>query len=231
MRSAILKNAVRVQLRPMPETTTRDPGTSIAAATTKAADEGSPGTTISSSSSSSTCDTVIRWPSRSNGTRARRSMRSVWSRLGAGSATVVDPSASIPAIRTHDLTWALATGSAYSMPPSSAPWMVKGGKRPSRASTRAPMSISGAATRSTGRRRMESSPSSVQVRPGCPASQPGSSRSSVPEFCTFSRPPVVSTGARRPTPRTSTEPSPSSCTPAPRLRRASRVATVSADSR
>ena len=39
-------------------------------------------------------------------------MRSVWSRLGAGSTTVVDPSASMPAISTQDLTWALATGSA-----------------------------------------------------------------------------------------------------------------------
>ena len=66
---------------PRPSTTTREPLTRIAAATMKAADEGSPGTTTSSSSSSSTWATVIRSPSRSNGTRARRSMRSVWSRL------------------------------------------------------------------------------------------------------------------------------------------------------
>ena len=78
----------------------------------KAADDGSPGTTISSSSSSSTLDTVSLRPSCSNGTRARRSSRSVWSRLGAGSLTLVEPAASIPAISTHDLTWALATGSS-----------------------------------------------------------------------------------------------------------------------
>ena len=60
MRSAMRKNAVRVQFSPMPLTTTREPGTSVAAATMNAADEGSPGTTISSSSSSSTWDTVRR---------------------------------------------------------------------------------------------------------------------------------------------------------------------------
>ncbi len=84
--------------------TTREPPTSVAAATMKAADDGSPGTTISSSSSSSTLDTVSRRSACSNGTRARRSSRSVWSRLGAGSLTLVEPAASMPAISTHDLT-------------------------------------------------------------------------------------------------------------------------------
>ena len=105
----------------------------------KAADEGSPGTTTRSSSSSSTWATVIRSPSRSNGTRARRSMRSVWSRLTEASATVVEPPANMPAISTQDFTWALAIGSSYSMPLSSAPRTVKGGKRSSRASTLAPI--------------------------------------------------------------------------------------------
>ena len=59
MRRAIRKKPVRVQLRPTSLTTTREPGTSVAAATMNAAEEGSPGTTISSSSSSSTCDTVM----------------------------------------------------------------------------------------------------------------------------------------------------------------------------
>ena len=54
IRCTIWKKAVRVQLRPIPDTTTREPGTSMAAATMKAADEGSPGTTTSSSSISST---------------------------------------------------------------------------------------------------------------------------------------------------------------------------------
>ena len=40
------------------------------------------------------------------------SMRSVWSRLGAGSEAVVAPSAARPASRTHDFTCALATGSS-----------------------------------------------------------------------------------------------------------------------
>ena len=38
----------------------------------------------------------MRRPSRSNGTRARRSMRSVWSRLTERSVTVVEPAASMP---------------------------------------------------------------------------------------------------------------------------------------
>ena len=222
---------MRVQLRPIPETTTREPGTSMAAATMKAADEGSPGTTTSSSSISSTCVTVRRPFSDWNGTWARRMRRSVWSRLGPGSTTVVEPSASIPAISTHDLTWALATGSRYSTPTSSAPVTVNGGKRSSRASRPAPIAASGSATRSTGRRRIDSSPSSVQARPGCPASQPGNRRISVPELPTSSRPPVASSGAWRPTPRTSTTPSPSSSTPAPRLWSALSVDSVSADLR
>ena len=49
---------------------------------------------------------------------------------------------------------------------------------------RRPSRRSGSATRSTGRRRMLSSPSSVQRPPPCPASQPGSSRSSVPALPT-----------------------------------------------
>ena len=112
MRSAMRKKPVRVQLRPTSLTTTREPGTRIAAATMNAADEGSAGTLIPSSSSSSTWDTVARSPSRSNGTRARRSSRSVWSRLGAPSTTVVEPSANMPAISTHDFTCALGTGSS-----------------------------------------------------------------------------------------------------------------------
>ena len=158
-------------------------------------------------------------------------MRSVWSRLGARSTTVVLPAASIPAISTHDFTCALATGSSYSIPRRAVPSTVKGGKRPSRASTRAPIARSGSATRSTGRRRIDSSPSSVQTPPGWPASQPGSSRISVPELPTSSRPPVASSGACRPTPRSTMQPPPSSSTPAPSLRSASSVECVSAESR
>ena len=37
-------------------------------------------------------------------------MRSVWSRLGCGSVTVVGSAAASPARSTHDFTCALATG-------------------------------------------------------------------------------------------------------------------------
>ena len=112
MRAAIRKNPVRVQLSAVPSITIREPATRQAAAAKNAADEGSPGTTIRSSSISSTGDTRTTRPSRVTGTRARRSMRSVWSRLGIGSVTDVSPSAKSAATRTHDLTWALATGSS-----------------------------------------------------------------------------------------------------------------------
>ena len=39
---------------------------------------------------------------------------------GSGSTTVVSPSASSPASSTHDLIWAEATGSTYSIPRSGA---------------------------------------------------------------------------------------------------------------
>ena len=130
IRRAIRRNAERVQFRETPLSTIREPGTQQAAATMNAADEGSPGTATSSSSSSSTWHTRSRSPSWSNGTRERRRMRSVWSRLGAGSRTVVLPSASIPAISRHDLTWALATGSSWWAPVSSTPRTVSGGVGP-----------------------------------------------------------------------------------------------------
>ena len=53
-----------------------------------------------------------RGPSVSICTPKPRSMRSVWSRVGAGSVTVVMPSAYRPASRIADFTCALATGSA-----------------------------------------------------------------------------------------------------------------------
>ena len=59
-----------------------------------------------------------------------------------------------------------------------------GGRRPSRHSTSAPISRSGSATRSTGRRRIDSSPSSVHDPARCPASHPGSIRSRVPALPT-----------------------------------------------
>ena len=218
MRRRMRKKPVRVQLAPMPSMTIRERGTSTAAAAWKAADDGSPGTCRAPSSSSSWAATVMRSPSRAIRTPAAASIRSVWSRLGLGSTTVVGPEASRPASSTHDLTCAEATGSSYSIPFSGLPVTVNGGKRPSRASIAAPMRFSGAATRSTGRRRIESSPSSVQRPPSWPASQPGSSRISVPALPTS----ITSAGAaaRSPAPRTTSESgrrstsAPSACTAA-----------------
>ena len=77
---------------------------------------------------------------------------------------------------------------------------MNGAKRSSRASIRAPIRRSGSAIRSTGRRRIDSSPSSVQLPPGWPASQPGSSRISVPALPT-SIAPAAGAAARSPVPR------------------------------
>ena len=56
--------------------------------------------------------TVMRLPSRRTSAPNAPSMRSVWSRVGTGSTTVVSPSAKSPAISTADFTCALATGSS-----------------------------------------------------------------------------------------------------------------------
>ena len=153
----------------------------------------------------------------------------MWSRLGLGSITVVVPDASRPAISTQDFTCADATGSVYSIPCSGAPCTVNGAKRLSVAEIQAPISRSGMATRSTGRRRIDSSPSSVHVPPGWPASQPGASRISVPALPT-SR--CASDAPRRPGPRMVSVPcSPPCSTSAPSLRTAFSVVRVSAASR
>ncbi len=77
-----------------------------------AAEERSPGTTMLWASSSSVHVTRTVRPSRRTPTPAPASIRSVWSRLGTGSTTVVVPSAPRPANRTQDFTCALATGSS-----------------------------------------------------------------------------------------------------------------------
>ena len=87
------------------------PGTSVAATTKGAADEKSPGTSTSPSESRSTGRTVTLVGRTVTLAPASCSMRSVWSRVGAGSTTVVSPSAYSPASSTADFTCALATGS------------------------------------------------------------------------------------------------------------------------
>jgi hypothetical protein len=149
----------------------------------------------------------------------------VWSRLGTGSTTVV-ASVTSPASSTQDLTWALATGSSYSIPASGAPWTVNGGNRPSRASIRAPISDSGWAIRSTGRRRIESSPSSSKLDPCWNDSQPGNSRISVPALPTSITSPAA-IAFRSPQPRITISSSPG-CTIAPSFCTAASVERVSA---
>ncbi len=112
MRRTIRRKPVRVQLTPTSPISRREPGTSTPAATRKAAELGSPGTRTCSSSSSSALTTVTCRPLRWIATPARSSIRSVWSRLRAGSPTVVAPSAASAASSTQDLTWALATSSS-----------------------------------------------------------------------------------------------------------------------
>ena len=112
MRSRIRRNPVRVRLTPTSRISSREPGTSTPAAIRKAAEDRSPGTDSSSSSSSSQLTTLTTAPSRRTVTPARTSMRSVWSRLGAGSVMLVVPSAVSAASRMQDLTCALATGSS-----------------------------------------------------------------------------------------------------------------------
>ena len=233
IRSRIRKNPDRVQLVPTDSSSRLEPGTSTPAAIRNAADDGSPGTSISAISSSSTLPIVVRTPppgrdSRCTVAPARISMRSVWSRVGTGSTTVV-ASVTSPASSTHDLTCALATGSSYSMPVSCAPCTVNGGNLPSRASIRAPICSSGPAMRSTGRRRIDSSPSSSKLWPCWNASHPGSSRISVPALPT-SIAAVGGRALRNPPPRI-TSSSGRRSTIAPRRATAASVELVSAASR
>ncbi len=112
IRRTMRRKPVRVQLTPTSPSSRREPGTSTPAATMNAAELGSPGTRTRSSTSSSALTTVTWRPLRWMFTPARRSIRSVWSRLRAGSPMVVAPSAASAASSTHDLTCALATGSS-----------------------------------------------------------------------------------------------------------------------
>ena len=107
----------------------------------------------------------------------------MWSRVATGSRTIVVPAAARPASRMADLTWALGTLGEWSMAARAAPpWTVTGGRSsPAAARTSAPMARSGARMRPIGRRRSESSPSSVALTDE-PASIPVSIRSVVPEL-------------------------------------------------
>ena len=117
-------------------------------------------------------------------------MRSVWSRVSAGSRTLVGPSASRPARSRHDFTCAEATSSRCSAPRSAGPAIASGGTPPVGASRPTPPASAQrlgdprhrAAAGSTRRRRGRS------VRPSWPASSPASRRISVPALPTSIRP-------------------------------------------
>ena len=68
-----------------------EPGTSVAATMNGAAEEKSPGTSISPGSSRSAGRTRDAFSRRVTDTPAASSISSVWSRVGAGSTTVVSP--------------------------------------------------------------------------------------------------------------------------------------------
>ena len=103
---------VRVGFTPTPGKTSRLPS-AIAAPTIKnAADEISAGIVISTACKRCPPHIPIHGPSRESLTPKASSMRSVWSRVGAGSDTRVVPDARRPASSTADLTWALAMGTA-----------------------------------------------------------------------------------------------------------------------
>ena len=142
-----------------------EPAISVAATTSGAAEETSPGTSISPGSSRSAGQTVTLRARTWTRAPAAASRCSVWSRVGTGSSTVVSPPrARSPASSTADFTCALATGSSYEVGRSSAP-SIRNGACPSLVSIPAPIPRSGSAIRSIGRRESESSPVSSKDRP------------------------------------------------------------------
>ncbi len=139
-------------------------------------------------------------PSTDTGAPRAASARSVWSRVAAGSVTVVSPSAAMPASRMALFTWAVGTGSVAAMPYNGPP-TTSSGACPSVVVTAAPIARSGSATRSIGRADRLSSPTSTE-RNGAAASVPASSRIEVPELPQSSGP-AASVSAERPSPSTS----------------------------
>ena len=201
------------------------PGTRAAAASSGAADEKSPGTSTSPSRSEPAGWTVIEVGPRRTGTPAPSSMSSVWSRVGAGSTTVVWPPALIPASSTADFTCALATGSSYVSPRSASEPSITSGAWPSVVAISAPICLSGSAIRSIGLELSDSSPVSSK-RPDCPATIPASRRISVPALAQSTGP---ARRPRSPTPRTYSSSCATSSTLTPSARTAETVASVSAD--
>ena len=103
-------------MSPIPGTRTSDPGTTSAAQTGNAAEDGSRGTATACLLNSGCPLSAMarRPPSSPTSSTAPNpaSIRSVWSRVASASITTVSPGAPSPASSTALLTCALATGSA-----------------------------------------------------------------------------------------------------------------------
>ena len=178
---------------PTPSSRTSLPRTSSAATTKNAADEKSPGTVIAPSSRRSAGSTVTapRGQLAVDGHRGARVLgldrrprrRAACARCGRGSGArsmtlrrPVGERGRRAAGTTSPGRWRPAAGSRSRAARAPADAQRRQALRRAPRSS-APISRSGSATRSTGRRRIDSSPSSVQLARGWPASQPGSSRS------------------------------------------------------
>ena len=221
---------VRVGLTPTPVRVSSASGCTVAATIQGAAAEMSPGMVTSSASRSpSEGVSVTAAPSCATFAPMAESMRSLWSRVCAGSTTVVGPSAPRAASSNADFTCAEATGVSTRAPCRRRPHTTSGGSvPPARALTSAPSAARGRTMRSIGRRRSEASPLSTHII-GNAASMPASSRIDVPELPQSSTS-SGSTSAPRPRPQTVSEsPAPSSMR-TPSARRQWIVARVSSAS-
>ncbi len=169
--------AVRVGLMPTLRIRARDPRTSPETTSQKAAPLRSPGIARSSGARRLADPISTRRPSTFTSAPIAASISSVWLRVPIGSSTAVRPSANRPARSTADFTWALGTLGRYSIPCNGTlPPTSSGGHE-----AFAPISRSGATTRSIGLVVSDSSPLSSEANP-CAASNPASSLIVVPEF-------------------------------------------------
>jgi hypothetical protein len=157
------------------------------------------------------------------------SIRSLWSRVGTGSITVVIPGVLRPASRIADLTCAEATGRRYSIRTAGArPRTIKGRRPPGEAEMSAPICDNGSMTRPIGRPDRLASPTKV-VAIGWLETRPISRRVEVPLLPMssasrgWSRPPT-------PTPSITHSPSPVRSIFAPIARIAAAVARTSCPS-
>ena len=112
--------------RARPRSRGRDPGTKVAATTKKAADDGSPGISSVNDEGTPRCTRVVTLSTTSTGAPRYPKIRSVWSRLGAGSTISVTPSACSPARISAVFTWPLATASSWRTPCNGPPWIRSG---------------------------------------------------------------------------------------------------------